>query len=69
VLDLPGGIASPPEEGETNQSVHGLPRADEDLVKAGIRIAGLGDAGEMLDEQAKSARKHQLKGARRRAIG
>ncbi len=60
VLDLYGGIASPREEGETSQSVHGLPRADEDLEKAGIHIAGLGDAGEMLDEQAKAAYRRRL---------
>jgi hypothetical protein len=29
-----------------------LPREAEDLEKAGIQIGGLGDAGEMLAEQA-----------------
>src|SRR5580700_3748228 len=60
VLDLYGGIASQREEDETSQSMHGLPRADEDLGKAGIQITGLGDAGEMLDEQAKAAYRRRL---------
>ena len=38
----------------------GLPRGDEDLEEAGIRVIGLGDAGEMLDEQAKAAYRHRL---------
>jgi hypothetical protein len=46
VLDLFGGIASQREEGESNQSLHGLPRGAEDLEKAGIHITGLGDAGD-----------------------
>jgi hypothetical protein len=50
VLDLARGIASQREEDEISQ-----PRGDEDLEKAGIQIGSLGDAGEMLDEQAKSA--------------
>ena len=60
VLDLVGGIASQREEDETTQSVQGLPRGDEDLEKAGIHITSLGDAGEMLDEQAKTAYRHRL---------
>ena len=52
VLDLAGGIAGERDE-ETGQSARGLPRRDEDLEKAGIHITSLGDAGEMLDEQAK----------------
>jgi hypothetical protein len=32
-----------------------LPRGDEDLEKAGVHIGSLGDAGEMLDDQAKVA--------------
>src|SRR6266852_2552449 len=60
VLDLVGGIASQREEDETSQSVHGLPRGEEDLEKAGIHIRNLGDAGEMLDEQAKVAYRHRL---------
>jgi hypothetical protein len=60
VLDLVGGIASHREEDETGQSGHGLPRRDEDLEKAGIHITRLGDAGEMLDEQAKVAYKRRL---------
>ncbi|MFZ1122464.1 MAG: AAA family ATPase, partial [Candidatus Binataceae bacterium] len=60
VLDLMGGIASQREEDETSPSGHGLPRRDEDLEKAGIHITRLGDAGEMLDEQAKVAYKRRL---------
>ena len=37
-----------------------LPRGDEDLEKAGIHIGSLGDAGEMLDEQAKVAYRRRL---------
>src|ERR1700687_2490853 len=53
VLDLAGGIAARRDDDETGQSARGLPRGDEDLEKAGIHIGSLGDAGEMLDEQAK----------------
>jgi len=61
VLDLVGGIASQREEDEANQSVHGLPRGDdEDLEKAGIHIGGVGVAGEMLDDQAKVAYRRRL---------
>jgi tetratricopeptide (TPR) repeat protein len=58
VLDLYGGIAIP--YAEDKKSMHDLPRADEDLDKAGIHIAGLGDAGEMLDQQAKEAYRRRL---------
>jgi hypothetical protein len=59
VLDLAGGIAGHRDDDETGQSPHGLPHADADLKKAGIHIGSLGDAGEMLDEQAKAAyRRH-----------
>jgi hypothetical protein len=37
-----------------------LPRGDEDLEKAGIHIRSLGDAGEMLDDQAKVSYQHRL---------
>jgi hypothetical protein len=60
VLDLAGGIAGQRMVDETSQSAHGLPRGDEDLEKAGIHIGSLGDAGEMLDEQAKVAYKRRL---------
>ena len=59
VLDL-AGIASRRDEDETSQSVQGLARSDEDLEKAGIHIGSLGDAGEMLDEQAKVAYRRRL---------
>ena len=60
VLALFGGIASQGEEAESSRSVQGLPRRTEDLEKAGIHITRLGDAGEMLDEQAKDAYRRRL---------
>jgi tetratricopeptide (TPR) repeat protein len=60
VLDLAGGIASRREEDETGQTAEALPRRTEDLENAGIHIASLGDAGEMLDEQAKVAYRRRL---------
>src|SRR5215469_7661987 len=60
VLDLYGGIASQREEDESSQSTQGLPERDEDLQKAGIHISGPGDAGEMLDEQAKASYRRRL---------
>ena len=59
VLDLAGGIASQREEDEPGQA-QSLPRGDQDLEKAGIHIGSLGDAGEMLDDQAKSAYRRRL---------
>jgi hypothetical protein len=61
VLDLADGIAGQRMLNETGQSAEGLPRGDEDLEKAGIHIGSLGDAGEMLDEQAKVAYKRRKK--------
>src|SRR5271168_5095792 len=60
VLDLAGGIVGQCGDDETRQSAHGLPRGEEDLEKAGIHIGSLGDAGEMLDEQAKVAYRRRL---------
>ncbi|HWX28569.1 MAG TPA: AAA family ATPase, partial [Steroidobacteraceae bacterium] len=60
VLDLVGGIAGEHDEDDGNQSAHGLPRGDEALEKSGIHVAGLGDAGEMLDDQAKAAYRKRL---------
>jgi uncharacterized membrane protein len=57
VLDLAGGITGQ-RDGEPSQS--GLPRGEEDLEKAGIHIASLGDAGEMLDDAAKTAYRRRL---------
>ena len=59
-LDLVGGIASDREENEIGQSVEGLPRGIEDLEKEGIHVTDLGDAGEMLDDQAKVAYRRRL---------
>ena len=50
VLDLVGGMAAGTTEDEPKLR---MPRGDDERQKAGI--TGLGDAGEMLDEQAKSA--------------
>src|SRR5271166_1604094 len=60
VLDLYGGVAGHREAGEASQSGQSPPHGDEDLEKAGIHIASLGDAGEMLDEQAKAAYRQRL---------
>src|SRR5260370_15250167 len=60
VLDLAGGIAGQGDDDETSQSAYGLPRGAEDLEKAGIHIGSVGDAGEMLDEQAKGSYKRRL---------
>jgi len=60
VLDLAGGIAGRHDDNETGESARGLPRGDGDLEKAGIHIGSLGDAGEMLDEQAKAAYRRRL---------
>src|SRR5262245_23954063 len=53
-------MASPREADESSQSVQGVSRAEEELAKAGMHITGLGDAGEMLDEQAKVAYRRRL---------
>src|SRR5229473_3565773 len=60
VLDLAGGIARQQEKYEASPSTRGLPRGAEDLEEAGIHVGSLGDAGEMLDEQAKVAYKRRL---------
>jgi tetratricopeptide (TPR) repeat protein len=60
VLDLVGGIASRREKDETSQAPGDLPLREEELEKAGIHVASLGDSGEMLDEQAKVAYRRQL---------
>ena len=58
VLDLVGGIAGQHDDDEAGQQR--LPRGDEDLEKSGIHVGSLGDAGEMLDEQSKSAYRERL---------
>ncbi len=60
VLDLAGGIARQQEKYEASPLTRGFPRGTEDLEKAGIHVGSLGDAGEMLDEQAKAAYKRRL---------
>jgi tetratricopeptide (TPR) repeat protein len=59
-LDLIGGIAGRGAEVELNQPTQDLPHGQEELEKAGIHIASLGDAGEMLDEQAKANYRRRL---------
>jgi tetratricopeptide (TPR) repeat protein len=60
VLDLVGGFASPRDQDESDQEARGLPRGGEELERAGIHVASLGDAGDMLDEQAKVAYRRRL---------
>ncbi len=60
VLDLFGGIARQRDDEAADPSADGLPRGAEELEKAGIQITRLGDAGEMLDEQAKAAYRRRL---------
>ena len=56
-----GGWNCKPARGGRNRSVGArLAAGDEDLEKAGIHITSLGDAGEMLDEQAKVAYRRRL---------
>ncbi len=59
-LDLIAGIAGRGAEVEPNQPTQDLPHGREELEKAGIHIASLGDAGEMLDEQAKANYRRRL---------
>jgi predicted ATPase len=60
VLDLVGGFTSRRDQDEGDQAARGLPKGGEDLERAGIHVGGLGDAGEMLDEQAKAAYRRRL---------
>ncbi len=59
-LDLVGGIAAASGDVEAIEQIQGLPRGDEDLEKADIHIANLGDAGELLDDQAKASYRRRL---------
>ena len=58
-LDLASGIAAHPRDDEIEQSIRELP-AGGSLENAGMHITNLGDAGEMLDEQAKTAYRRRL---------
>src|SRR5271154_2985566 len=60
VLDLFGGIASRRDDDDAGAADRGLERGDEALDRAGIHVAGLGDAGEMLDQQAKAEYRRRL---------
>jgi eukaryotic-like serine/threonine-protein kinase len=55
VLDLAGGIANGNYGDEADPSAADSIRADYGLGKAGIYVGGLGDAGEVLDDKAKTA--------------
>jgi hypothetical protein len=56
VLDLVGGVASRTDEQEPEK----LDLNQESLEKTGIHIGRLGDAGELIDERAKSAYRCRL---------
>ncbi len=60
VLDLVGGIAGQHDDDEAGRAAQGLQRGEDELEKAGIHITTLGDAGEMLDDQAKLAYRRRL---------
>ena len=57
-----GGIAGHSEsrEEEANRFAVALPHGDQELENTGIRVGGLGDAGEVLDEPAKAAYRRGL---------
>ena len=61
-LDLVGGAVDRRESGEdeAQRCAAALPRSEEELESAGIRVGGLGDAGEILDEPAKAAYRRRL---------
>ena len=56
VLDLVQRAAQP----DALQTPDGLPDREDDLTNAGIHVGNLGDAGEMLDHQARSAYRRRL---------
>jgi hypothetical protein len=56
VLDLAAGISDSSGEGDTER----MPQGGEDLQKAGIHVGRLGDAGELVDDQAKRAYRRRL---------
>ncbi len=60
VLDLVGGIAGQHDDDEAGRAAQGLQRGEDELEKAGIHVTTLGDAGEMLDDQAKLAYRRRL---------
>jgi uncharacterized membrane protein len=60
VLDLVGGMAAGGDEDEARERMLGSTRSDGELQKAEINITRLGDAGEMLDERAKSSYRRRL---------
>jgi tetratricopeptide (TPR) repeat protein len=63
-LDLVSGIAIRSQQDQINLSIPGLPHSGRHLDEAGMTIGSQGDAGEMLDEQAKTAYRRRLSGLR-----
>jgi tetratricopeptide (TPR) repeat protein len=61
-LDLAGGIAGAAGDSDdiSLRARSSLPLGDDALASAGIHVGGLGDAGEMLDEQAKAQYRRRL---------
>jgi hypothetical protein len=57
-LDLAGGIAGGSDR--DGQPVGKSMRGDYELEKSGIHMRGLGDAGELLDDTAKSAYRRRI---------
>ena len=60
VLDLVGGMVWRGGDARTEELMRGLPRTDQDLEKESIHLSTLGDAGELLDDQAKAAYRSRL---------
>ncbi len=64
VLNLAAGISDSSSGGDTER----MPRGGEDLQKAGIHVGRLGDAGEVVDDQAKRAYRCRLAELRQESI-
>jgi eukaryotic-like serine/threonine-protein kinase len=60
VLDLAGGIANGNYGDEADPSAADSIRGDYGLGEAGIHVGGLGDAGEVLDDKAKTAYRRRI---------
>jgi uncharacterized membrane protein len=58
-LDLVRGTGG--VESEAAGASSSLPRGDEELATLAIHVGGLGDAGEMLDDQAKAAYRQRIR--------
>ena len=60
VLDLVGGLSWRGGDARKEQLMAGFPHSEQDLEKEGIHLGTLGDAGELLDHQAKAAYRGRL---------